>query len=123
MKNKRFYIMDFVAAAVFLALFAVVFVNARRNSSSNDTVYIQAGKNTYAYSLKKDGIYYIPGKIGESVIKISGGTARFADSPCENKSCVLSGKISHAGEWAACLPNGISIRIDGSQKDLDATAK
>lgn len=53
MKNKRFYIMDFVAVAVFLALFAVVFVNARRNSGSNDTVYIQAGKTHTHIPLKK----------------------------------------------------------------------
>lgn len=46
------------------------------------------------------------------VIKQEGdGCIFFESSDCPDKICVLTGKLSMIGESAACLPNGVLIKI------------
>jgi len=39
------------------------------------------------------------------------GNIRFAESDCPDKICIKTGKIHIAGQSAACLPNGIVLKI------------
>jgi hypothetical protein len=39
------------------------------------------------------------------------GGIRFEESDCPHKLCVKAGKLSRVGEFAACLPNGIILKI------------
>lgn len=39
------------------------------------------------------------------------GSIYFESSDCPDKICVLTGKLSMVGESAACLPNGVLIKI------------
>ena len=61
----------------------------------------------------------IQGHQGISVIEIDQGKAVFLDSPCANKTCVASPPISKNGEWSACLPNGIFMRIESQEEESD----
>ena len=78
---------------------------------------MQTPKEKFVYSLSKEGIYKFKGLLGESSIQVESGKAKFLDSPCENKNCIQSGEISVNGQWAACLPNGIFINIEGKNKE------
>jgi hypothetical protein len=53
------------------------------------------------------------------------GNIRFERSDCPDKICVHAGKLHIVGQSAACLPNGIILKIvpaDGRREDdLDAT--
>ena len=83
---------------------------------------VHTPRGTFAYDMSKDRIIDIEGAIGTSRIEISGGTARFLDSPCPNKTCVQSMPISETGEWSACLPNQVFLRIEGGRaSSVDAT--
>ncbi|HWP95111.1 MAG TPA: NusG domain II-containing protein [Gammaproteobacteria bacterium] len=62
----------------------------------------------------------VAGRLGPSVIEIAGGRARFAASPCRNHVCLFAGWLVHAGEAAACLPNGVSIELAGAARRYDA---
>ncbi len=57
----------------------------------------------------------VPGRNGDSVLRIEGGQIRFIDSPCRNRICIHSGWHRHAGATAACVPNGVSIRLIGTE--------
>jgi hypothetical protein len=39
------------------------------------------------------------------------GTIAFAESDCPDKVCIHAGKLKTAGQFAACLPNGIVMKI------------
>ncbi|MCU7836434.1 MAG: NusG domain II-containing protein [gamma proteobacterium symbiont of Taylorina sp.] len=67
------------------------------------------------YSLSQDKTIKIEGAIGQSLIEIKQRKARFIHSPCYNQFCILHGWISNNGDITACLPNQISIRLQGSQ--------
>jgi hypothetical protein len=44
------------------------------------------------------------------------GSIAFVLSDCPDKTCVKSGRLSRVGEYAACLPNHIYIKIVSEEK-------
>lgn len=70
--------------------------------------------------LSRDTEIHVHGPYGESVIQVQGGKARFISSPCRNKLCIGFGWLGHAGEAAACLPNGVLIHMLGDEPRYDA---
>lgn len=61
----------------------------------------------------------VRGPRGESRIAIRPGGVRFLSSPCPGKYCVHSGWLERAGEFTACLPNGVSLTLVGSGSGYD----
>ena len=59
------------------------------------------------------------GPLGETVVAIEGGTARVLSSPCANQTCVAAGALTHGGQWTACLPNEVMVRISGEAASRD----
>ncbi len=55
------------------------------------------------------------------VLKIDNeGNIRFIESDCPDKVCIKTGRIHLAGQSAACLPNGIVVKVvpaDGWNED------
>lgn len=84
-------------------------------------VQIRIGDKIYAtYSLNQQREVHVHGKLGEAVISIAQGKARFAKSPCQTQYCVHQGWLSHAGQAAICLPNQISLELLGESKPYDS---
>ena len=109
---------DIVFVLIFLIVIFLSFFNlfSKKNEKAAE-VFVQTPSEKFIYSLSKDGIYKFKGLLGESSIQVESGKAKFIDSPCENKNCIQSGEISTHGQWAACLPNGIFINIEGKSKE------
>ena len=59
----------------------------------------------------------ITGKYANTV-EIRDGVVAITRSTCPGEDCVHSGRISNPGRSLVCLPNGVEIRITGSQ-DID----
>ena len=78
------------------------------------------GEKRYVYNLSENHKINVPGKIGESLIEIADSKIRFVHSPCNTQFCVRSGWHEHSGSFAACLPNGVSVRLTGVGKMYDA---
>lgn len=78
----------------------------------------------FLYQLDKDDQIELEGRQGMSVIQIQDGCARFTSSPCTNQTCVASSPVKQNGEWAACMPNGIFIRVQAAsnKSDIDITS-
>lgn len=65
------------------------------------------------YTLRDHINLEIDGKLGKSVIEISKEGVRFVDSCCPNHLCVKRGWVSKPGDLAACVPNGVVVRVIG----------
>ena len=121
MKVKIFWLDLIVfAAAIFFIFFS--FFSLKSGKNDNSTLIIYSGDSEYVYPLESNGQYKIKGALGESTISVQDGKASFISSPCPNQTCVEMGKISHSGEWAACLPNDIFIMVENKSDGLDALA-
>ncbi len=116
--NLHLKIFDIVFVLIFLIVIFLSFFNLfRKKSEKVAELFVQTPSEKFVYSLSKDGIYNFKGLLGESSVQIENGKAKFIDSPCENKNCIQSGEINANGQWAACLPNGIFINIEGKSKE------
>lgn len=54
-----------------------------------------------------------------TIIKVDKNGACFKYSDCTGKICVKSGKINKVGQTVVCLPQKVSIRIEGSNAQFD----
>lgn len=84
-------------------------------------VQITIGNKVYGiYSLNQQREIHVHGKLGDAVISIAQGKARFAKSPCNTQYCVHQGWLTRAGQAAICLPNQISLELLGEAKPYDS---
>lgn len=76
----------------------------------------------FAYALDRDARLSFDGDLGATEVEISGGKAHVSDSACANKLCVHSPPIAKPGEWIACLPNRVILRVRGGSDKETADA-
>ncbi len=88
----------------------------------SSSLVVSTDQGEWIYPLSEDRTIEARGILGVSVIRIEGGFAHIDESPCANKLCVAAPRIGSTGQWSACLPNGVFIRIEGSEAtdDIDA---
>lgn len=61
---------------------------------------------------------------GFNTISTENGYVWIDDADCDDKLCVLQGKISGSGQVIICLPHRLVVRIEGSgERDLDAVSQ
>lgn len=70
-------------------------------------------------ALEQDTTITVAGRIGDSAIEIADGRARFVAAPCRNRVCIATGWLERRDDFAACVPNGVSLRlaVDGLRYD------
>ncbi len=47
------------------------------------------------------------------------GSIAFVESDCPDKVCIHAGRLNTAGQFAACLPNGIIVKIVSDEHEED----
>jgi len=102
--------------AISLSLLAVggfsIYAYAGRNKTGD--VVIEASGEQWIYPLNVDRTESVRGPIGATIVVIKDGKAFVQDSPCPDKLCVHMPAISQPGQWIACLPNRVFVRVRGT---------
>lgn len=73
-------------------------------------------------SLRHDTDLTIHGPLGDSILEVRKGRLRFVASPCRGKQCIHSGWLSRVGDFAACLPNRVSVTLLGATANYDGVS-
>ncbi|MEI8095821.1 MAG: NusG domain II-containing protein [Spirochaetales bacterium] len=81
---------------------------------------VQTDKALYSYPLEVDQTVKAEGPLGITLVHIEKGTIHVEDSPCTNKVCIAMGTIRSSGQWVACLPNHVFVRITGGAQTQDS---
>lgn len=111
---------DYIVVACAVILLPFLYMTYWVPSARGDTAQILAGgAKQIKVSLDVDQRLNIEGPLGTSVIEIHQGKVRFVDSPCRGKQCIHSGWLQKTGDFAACLPNHISIAVIGHELRYD----
>lgn len=101
-------------------LLSIPFIFALKKAGA-DVIVEKDNKLVGKYSLKKEQLISVEGKLGITDIEIKDGQARIVRSPCLHKVCIKMGWIRHSGKIAACIPNKVIIRVVGENDNgLDA---
>lgn len=115
-------LLDGVALAVSVAFIALFSWYAYGHVGEKPIVYIQGDKNAWVYPLDSDRDLEIDGPLGKTQVHIKDKTVHVTDSPCRDKVCVYAGTILKKGDWIACLPNRVFIRIESkAEVEVDTT--
>ena len=109
----RIKLLDGAALGIALVVLVFVSVSIYGGAASAKSVVVEASGTSWVYPLSKNATYEAPGPLGNTTIVVEDETVRVTDSPCKNKLCILQGRISNVGQWIACLPNRVFVRIDG----------
>ena len=83
-------------------------------------VEVQGPEGTFLFPLTEDRTVEAKGPLGSTEIHIAQGKVWVHDSPCINKVCIAMGAISQSGQYVACLPNRIFVRITGGVPNPEA---
>lgn len=121
---------DWLIIAAYSTIFSVFLWFSLQHTGAAGSVVIQASGVEYRYSFDENRSLEFDGPEGEVVIEINtDGMARFVHSDCKDQLCVLHGWLSNSGDWAACLPNRVILRVEETEADprarsfgIDATA-
>jgi hypothetical protein len=108
---------------IIVVVCALPFLYTRIWSSSGAAGYLQIQTGTdrpLTEELYPDRTLHITGPLGDSVIEISHGRARFLSSPCRGQVCVQTGWLQATGDITACLPNRISLVLLGRHPRFDS---
>lgn len=112
---------DYVLLVIVICALPLLYARLWTGNKHADYVQIQSGNNEPLTSeLLHDRTLSVHGLLGDSVIEINQGRARFVSSPCRGQVCVHTGWLQSAGEIAACLPNRISLSLHGQHPRFDA---
>lgn len=84
------------------------------------SVAISSPQGRLVYPLDEARDLQVSGPLGSSQLRIQDGQVRFVSSPCRHQICVRSGWHQHSDAVAACVPNRISLVLQGPQGELDA---
>jgi len=77
-------------------------------------IVIISNSREWTFPLDATGSVDVPGPLGTTKVVFGGGMVHIDFSPCPTESCVAMGGISRVGQWLACLPNQVLVRIKGN---------
>lgn len=112
---------DWIAVILAVALLPGLYARYWGDGDPATMVRIAAsGQQDITAPLSSNHRFTVHGPLGDSVIEIRHGRVRFISSPCRGQQCVHSGWLAHAGDLAACLPNGITVTVTGRDPHFDS---
>jgi hypothetical protein len=107
--------LDIVALLLSVSAVAVMSVHAYSGVESGSQVRIEGPDGTFVYPLESERSVTVDGPLGDTHVEIEHGEVHVTESPCNDKICIAAGWVSHAGEWIACLPNKVFVKIEGER--------
>jgi hypothetical protein len=110
-------VLDYVSILVSAAAVVLFSFLAYGGAHGASELIIEAGGKRWIYPLTENRIEKVHGPLGDTTVVVEDGKAFIGDSPCPDKLCERAGRISRTGQWIACMPNGIIVRIGGAGGD------
>lgn len=108
-----------IALFIFIVVIAAAGMLLPAGSGGGITAVIRVdGREYREVDLSVDQSFYI----GNVKIEVRDGAIAFTESDCPHKECVRSGWLKTPGSSAACLPNRVSITVEG-ESGVDAIAE
>ena len=73
------------------------------------------GVVTERHALSVNGTFPLNG--GTNILVIENGAAYLSDANCPDQLCVKMGKIRYTGQTITCLPNKLTVTVEGGEDD------
>jgi hypothetical protein len=112
-------------AAIAVALLAAWPLGVAVARQPGRTVMIEGPAGATSVPLDRNARLSVEGDLGPVEVRIEDGTVRVIEAGCPDHVCVRTGAVASAGALVACVPNGVTVRIEGRAPDggLDAVVR
>jgi hypothetical protein len=74
-------------------------------------VELRSDEGTRVLALGKRRTIEVRGPLGVTLVELDEAGARVISSPCPNRLCIRSGRVSRPGRVIACVPNRVALRL------------
>ena len=101
-----------IVSLLVLALVLYLALNLGRREGGTAVVRVN-GVETERYSLLQNGSFPLNG--GTNILVIEDGYAWMSEANCPDLICVRQGKIHYTGQVITCLPNRLTVTIEGGE--------
>ncbi len=118
MRKELFSKKDFIIIVLLCLIALLIFLFLPREKGERVEISVN-GKAVFSAPLATDFEKTL--NCGVTII-CDGKSAYFIHSDCPDKVCIKAGKLSMSGEWAACLPNGVVLKIVGKDGKADTVS-
>ena len=113
---------DLLLIGILLVLAGVFYLFWVNSNKSGSYVVVKVnGAETNRYAITDNGTYVLNG--GTNVLVIEDGTAYVTEADCPDKLCVHQGKIKTTGQAITCLPNKLTVTIEGNDSGVDIVSQ
>ena len=116
---------DIIIIIALIVCAALIYIAPAANDSESHTLIITVDGREYRRIDLSDENYTetieINGKY-KNIIEVKDGSASFVYADCPDCDCVKAGVLSPRHNFAACLPNRVSISIVSGGNEIDALA-
>lgn len=103
-----------IGGILLLALAAAGMLLLFRRSGACVVVRVD-GQQVARYELSADGDYALNG--GTNLLRIENGAAYLTYADCPDRLCVKQGRIRYEGQTITCLPNRLTVTVEGGSSD------
>lgn len=114
LSNKKRADLILVVALLLLAGALYLTLNANRQEGGVAVVRVN-GVETERHSLAVDGTFPLNG--GTNILVIQDGQAWLSEADCPDLLCVKQGKIHYTGQVITCLPNRLTVTVEGGESN------
>jgi hypothetical protein len=109
--------LDYLALVLSIATVVAAGVFAYGGQTQASEVSVENDEGTFLYPLDQDRTISVGGPLGETIVEIEEGRVHVHESPCRDKICIAAGWLDSAGQWTACLPNRVFVRVQGGESE------
>lgn len=107
---------DLLVILALLLLAGALFLVLRLGREEGGTAVVRVdGAVTERHALALPGTFSLNG--GSNILVIENGEAWLKEADCPGHLCVKQGKIRYTGQTITCLPNRLTVTIEGGESD------
>ena len=118
MDRRKRLLMDVLLIAVLLALTGILYFQYGKTDEAGTWAVVRVdGREVARYAMDQNGVYPLNG--GTNVLAIDKGEAWIQEADCPDHVCMLMGKISMSGQVITCLPNRLTVTVEGGEQLVD----
>ena len=107
---------DIILIGALLIISAVLYLVINNTGTAGGEAVVRIkGEVIECHKLSESGTYPLNG--GTNILVIEDGCAYIGEAHCPDKYCMRQGKIQYSGQCLTCLPNKLTVTIEGGADD------
>jgi hypothetical protein len=107
---------DLILIAALLLIAGVLYLALNLGRQEGGVAVVRVdGVEVERHSLSVNGTFPLNG--GSNILVIEDGKAWLSDADCPDLLCVKQGKIHYTGQVITCLPNRLTVTVEGGESN------